>query len=193
MRTHRQVNSLLRSRKTEDRLRGLRLIAEEPAYGDEELLIPLLSDSSQIVASRAARLLADRAFYAAVPKLAERYLWYHEQPLERDPGCMVRSEIVQALGTLAGRTAADVIRLAVRTVQIETVAGGLEDTATGLRANGALALANTLGPDALTDLAILLFDMKPKVAVPPQRGTVCQCGAPSSSSPRPWPGGWSRC
>lgn len=167
MRRNDPVRTLLRSRNTEERLKGLRLIAEKPTPGDIALLRPLVYDSSQIVVSRAVRLLAEQSCYEAVPDLMERYIWYHEQPVERDPGCMVRSEIVQALGVLAGRRAADVIRLAVGTVQIEPVAGGLEDTATGLRANAALALANVIGLDALTDLAILLFDMKPNVAVPP--------------------------
>lgn len=162
-----EVLSLLRSRNTEDRLRGLRLMTEDPSLADVPILMRLLHDRSQIVAARAVRLIADRSVYEAVPDLMKRYLWFHDKPLDRDPGCTVRCEIVLALGKLAGRSAIDVIRLAMRTVQIETVAGGLEDTATGLRANAAIALANVGDQDALTDLAILLFDMKPNVAVPP--------------------------
>ena len=182
MRIDDPVPTLLRSRKTEDRLKGLRLLAEKPCAGDVTLLLPLLYDPSQIAASRAVRLLADRSYHAAVPKLLERYRWYHDEPVARDPGCTVRSEIVQALGVLAGRQAVDVLRLAVRTVQIETVAGGLEDTATGLRANAALALANVVGVEAATDLAILLFDMKPNVAVPPREAPYAKVAARAAAA-----------
>lgn len=158
---------LLKSRSTEDRLKGVRLMAQDPSLTDVPMLIKLVHDRSQIVAARAVRLLADRSCYEAVSELIERYLWLHEKPTDRDPGCTVRSEIVLALGTLAGRRGIDILRLALKTVQVEVVSGGLEDTATGLRANAAVALANAGDQSALTDLAILLFDMKPNHEVAP--------------------------
>ena len=149
----------------------------KPCAGDVTLLLPLCTilPRSPPPGSTATVRTTRRA------KLLERYRWYHE-PVARVPGCTVRSEIVQALGVLAGRQAVDVLRLAVRTVQIETVAGGLEDTATGLRANAALALANVVGVEAATDLAILLFDMKPNVAVPPSEAPYAKVAARAAAA-----------
>lgn len=143
------------------------MMTADPSLIELAALVRLVEDPSQIVAARAVRLLSDRDCYQAVPNLLERYLWLHEKPLDRDPGCTVRAEIVRALGNFADRRGVEVLRLALTTVQIEVVSGGLEDTATGLRANAALALANMADPKVVSDLAVLLFDFKPNTSVPP--------------------------
>lgn len=164
---HDELQRLLQSRRTEDRLKAIRLMGAEPTLLDVPALLRLTADRSQLVAARAVRLLADQGVQQAVPELIARYVWLQENGPERDPGCTVRCEIVRALGLLAPRSANDVLRVALRTVQIEAVSGGPEDTATGLRANAALALANTGDPRVVTDLAIMLFDFRPNTSVPP--------------------------
>ena len=109
-------------------------------------------------AALAAEALGESADDAAALAMTERFGFLSEDGLARDPGCHIRANLAFALGRLDYRPASDVLRVGIRTTQIEAVGGVPFDTAAHLRANCALALAQIRDPDCVRDIALLLFD-----------------------------------
>jgi HEAT repeat protein len=110
------------------------------------------------VAAEAATLLGDCADMAADMVMVERFLWLAEKGATRDVGCHVRAHLALAFGKRECHLAIDALRIGVKTVQIEAVGGVPFDVGAFLRANSALALAQMRAPDALRDIAPMLFD-----------------------------------
>lgn len=154
-----QIAALLRSRKTEERIRAVKQLAAQPVSQVQALLLTVLGDKSGYVAGLAARALGEGADETACAQMNARFLYLSEEGLKRDPGCHVRAELAFALGRLDYRWAADALRVGLRTTQIEAVGGVPFDTAAHLRANCALALGQIRAPDALRDITPLLFDI----------------------------------
>jgi HEAT repeat protein len=152
------LETLLRSRKVEDRIRGVKRLANRPLSEAQPLLLKMLADKSGYVAAEAARLLGNGADDDACEAMVTRFEYLSEDGLKRDPGCHVRAALAFAFGRLEQHRAADALRCGIRTVQIEPVAGVPFDTASHLRANCALALAQIQARGALRDIAPLLFD-----------------------------------
>lgn len=149
---------LLRSRKTEDRIRGVnRLIrSRDPAAVGQ--LVNLLRDRSNYVASLAAEALANCAGFDECSAMRDCFFWLSEDGLQRDPGCHIRSHLAYAFGRLDYRTGIDALHAGARTVQIEFVGGKPFDTGAHLRANSCLALAALHAADAVTPIAYLLYE-----------------------------------
>lgn len=123
---------------------------------DQVALIEALADPAALVVEEAAkRIESPRAAGA----LLRAYLRIDSQA--GDPGCWGRMALLEALARLSAPEGEDAAVRAVRTVQVEPVAGGMSDTATGLRVAGAGVLANLQVPGALLDLAWLLHDFEP--------------------------------
>lgn len=127
---------------------------------DQAVLVRALGDPSPHVVAAAAKRIADPA---AAGALLAAYLRLHAGGAASDAGCWGRQALLEALGRLDVPEAEDAARLALRTVQVERT-----DTATGLRALGALLLANRRAPGLLVDLALLLFDIEPDAPCAPQ-------------------------
>lgn len=133
-----------------------------------------LADASHLVVEAAARRLAGAAADGgrvparAAPALLEAYLRLDAGAPDSDTGCWARTALLEAMERLDAPGAEQAARLAVRTVQVEAVAGGRKDTATGLRVAAAAMLANRGTPGALLDLAWLLFDFEPGWPCSPQ-------------------------
>lgn len=95
---------------------------------------------------------------SAAEQMTERFGFLCEDGPGRDPACHIRAKLAFALGRLEYSTAAEVLRVGIRTVQVEAVGGVLFDTGAFLRANCALALAQIRNPDCVRDIALLPFD-----------------------------------
>lgn len=143
------------ARSAAARLKVLRTNADPDAIRES------LHDPSPLLVEEAAKR-------ARTPNMAgpllEAYCRLHAGAPQSDPGCWARMAIMEALSRLDAPEGEDTARLAVRTVQVEAVSGGMTDTATGLRVAGAGLLANLRVPGALLDLAWLLHDTEPNAA-----------------------------
>src|SRR5687767_11061522 len=126
-------------------------------------LIPFLAHRSPVVVQAAAEGLGELERAEAVGPLIEAY---ERADSEGDKGCHTRTAIVRALGQIGIAGAEPVVRRAINTVQIEAVGGGREDTAMTLRGAAAFALARVDPENAIHDLAPMLFDVEPNLAVP---------------------------
>ena len=159
-----KVQTLLRSQRTEDRLRAAKLLARQ--RGPLDLLLRALRDRSPYVAAVAAEALVECADEEAAPAMVECFEYLSEKGAKRDPGCHIRSHLAFALGRLEYTPAADALRVGIRTVQLEPGFGGPADTADHLRANCALALAQFRAHGAIRDIALLLFGDAQQCLVP---------------------------
>ncbi len=152
------LNALIKSKKLEERLRAVRLASRLPEGERMAPLLQLLRDRANYVAAMAAEALGASADWKSAGDMRERFLWLSEDGPKRDPGCHIRSHLAYAFGRLEYSPAHDALRTGLRTVQIEAVGGVPFDTAASLRANCALALAHLHDPDAVREIAPLLFD-----------------------------------
>lgn len=153
-----QVRKRLRSKQTQDRIAAVRQASNLDETVRQALLLEALADKSPYVGALAAEALGESADDAAALTMTERFRFLSEDGPARDPGCHIRANLAFALGRLDYRPASDVLRLGIRTTQIEPVGGVPFDTAAHLRANCALALAQIRDPDCVRDIALLLFD-----------------------------------
>ena len=152
------VKDLIASKKLEDRLRAVRLASRLPDAERSASLLLLLSDRANYVAALAAEALGGYADWQSAGEMRERFLWISKDGPKRDPGCHIRSHLAYAFGRLEYTPAHDALYIGLRTVQIEFVAGVPFDTAASLRANCAIAVAHLHDPDAVREIAPLLFD-----------------------------------
>src|SRR5579871_4526276 len=124
-----QVLMLLRSRRTEDRIRAVEALGRSPEPDDIPLLLEALRDRSHYVAALAATGLSEAAPREFAPELLERFDELAADGLKRDPGCHIRAHLAFALGRLEYGPAIESLRAGIRTHQIEPVAGVPTDTA----------------------------------------------------------------
>lgn len=146
-------------KKTTERLKAI------AALSDQGALAQALSDPSHLVVEAAAKRIEHPRCAAA---LLQAYGRLHAGAPSADPGCWAREAVLAALARLGAPEAEEAARLGIRTVQVERVSNGLVDTATGLRAAAASALANLSARGALIDLAVLLNDFEPNVPASPR-------------------------
>lgn len=164
---------MAKSNKIADRVQQVK------ASTDRAFVQAALADRSALVVEAAAQRLtgwlrqeeADGiSLFALAGALESAYHRLHEGAPASDPGCWGRLALLECLGTLhgkgrAGAAEAEVAaRLAIKTVQIEVLTFGPQDSGKGLRASAALVLANLRPPGALMDLGLLLFDDAPNEA-----------------------------
>ncbi len=152
------VGELIKSKKLEERLRAVRLAARLPEGERIAPLLLLLRDRANYVAALAAETLGACADWQSAREMREQFLWLSEDGLKRDAGCHIRSQLAYAFGRLEYTPAHDALRIGLRTFQIEAVGGVPFDTAASLRANSALAFAHLRDPEAVREIAPLLFD-----------------------------------
>ncbi len=153
-----KIGTRLASKQTEERMRAvghLRRIADADA---QTLLLKTLKDRSHYVGALAAEALAECADERLLPQLIALFDWFAEDGLGRDTGCHIRGHLAVLFGRMEAQSAVDALRVGIKTRQMEAVGGIPTDTAVHLRANCALALAQLRPPDALRDIALLLFD-----------------------------------
>ena len=151
-----QANSLLASRKVEDRIRAISFILKLPQAEQQSLLLRALQDKTNYVASLAAEALGQFADISALHEMDTHFLTLSEDGLKRDPGCHIRAHLAFAFGRLEYLGALSALRIGIRTHQIEAVGGVPFDTAAHLRANCALALAQ-IGVRMLCEILLYCF------------------------------------
>ncbi len=142
----------------EAELAQLNAVRGDPTAGDgPEVLRRALASRSNLLAARAAEIVAEWELGGYAPELAAAFERFLEDAVRRDPTCAAKIAIADALNRLETRDAG-LFRRGLRHVQMEPVWGGQEDTAARLRAACALGLARSDPPDALLELARLLAD-----------------------------------
>src|SRR5438876_2106827 len=151
------------NRAAAEALADIRRVASLEPESSLEKLIPFLTHRSNPVVQAAAEALGELERPEAVKPLLEAY---ERADSERDRGCHTRTAIVNSLGRIGMATSEPVVRRALKTIQIETVGAGREDTAVLLRATAAYALARIDPENAIHDLALMLFDVEPNLPVP---------------------------
>jgi HEAT repeat protein len=153
------LTTLLKSRRTEDRIRAVQRLAALPGVESQRWLLRALRDRSNYVATLAAEALSEVAEEDIALEVLERFEELLTEGAKGDPGCHIRSHLALALARLDYQPSIPALRRGIRTVQIEAVGGTPFDTGAHLRANCALALAQLRAPDAARDIAGVLFDI----------------------------------
>lgn len=150
-----ELKTQLRSKRVEDRLRAVSILANRADDADaQELLLAALLDKSPYVALRAAKALVEGAVWGSAPILLDRFHGFMEAGTKRDPGSEVRAHLALALARLGYRPAIEPLRAGLRTREPL----GPHDGAAPLRSACARALSQLRPPTALLDLALLLFE-----------------------------------
>lgn len=146
----------------DERARRLRRLAQEPSStaGVKEIARALRLKNNHIVAA-AASVAETWREASCVDALAAAFEHFMTDPVKRDPGCVAKLAIVQALREIE-HLREDLLLHAARHVQPEPVYCGREDTAAPLRVAAASALAELLHPDADFVLADLIQDPEPR-------------------------------
>ena len=149
---------MARKSMVEERLARLQRLEADPASteGRSDLRKALQAASRTVVAS-AARLVATHQLDDLAPDLEAAFDRFMTNPARTDKGCIGKLAIVDALDRLEA-DGEGVFLKGVRHVQMEPVYGGKADTASNLRGNCALALAQLGHPKVLYELANLLAD-----------------------------------
>ncbi len=146
------------SKRAEERIREVSRLANRLDDSSTAALVAALRDPSAYVAKLAVDALAERASYALCATLLGELEYFHRDGSKRDPGCYLRTGIVQILGKFEYLQAADAFRTGIKTVQVESIGGVSVDMGAQLRAASALGLAEIRDPNALRDITPLLFD-----------------------------------
>jgi len=146
---------MARGRSFEQKLARLDEISNAPVSPEAmDALRDTIRGTSSLLAARAAEIAGHKSLEDLIPDLVvafDRFM------VEQDKQCAAKIAIVDALNKLQyeGR---DLLLRGIRHVQMEPVWGGQADTAAPLRAECALALARMGTPEALFELATMLFD-----------------------------------
>lgn len=151
--------------KYEKAIEAISNVSSMPPEQALETLMNCAKKSNALAAARAVKAMANLPSPIVVPALISLYNWVEEDPHKRDRGCDTRLAIVEAFGEIGSRQTIEILRKAVRTIQIVRLGPTPEDIAIGLRAAAAVALAK-VDPDALYELALLLFDFEPHKDTP---------------------------
>lgn len=145
----------------QERLDAVRALGADPTRPEAlaELRRVLKLRTSHVVAV-AADVVAEHRLEGFEELLVAAYEHFEHDPIRRDPSCSAKAAIVRALEAL-GTHRDDLLRRAVRCVQLEPSWGRPVDTATGVRGHAAMALVGTGAHDVPVLLAELLADPLP--------------------------------
>lgn len=145
----------------QQRLDAVRALRDDPTSPETlDALRRLLKLRTSHVVAAAADHVTEHRLDGFEDLLVAAYEHFERKPVERDPGCTAKAAVVRALEALGTRRD-DLLRRAIRTVQLEPSWGRPVDTATAVRAHAAMALVNTGAPDVPVLLAELLTDELP--------------------------------
>lgn len=125
----------------------------------------LLDRKANRVVAKAVRICERERYSQACEELVGIYPWYREKnPTKRDPGCRVKTAILQALYSLDHRVA-EFYRSNLDYIQMEPVWGGTEDAAQEIRSIAGKGLAYCNEPGVILKLVELLADAEWQVRV----------------------------
>jgi HEAT repeat protein len=142
-----------------DQIAALNELRADPTTDSaRQALRAALTDRSNRVVARAAEIAGESAGDDLVPPLLETYGRLLVDPVKKDPGCVGKIAIAEALVKLECHDL-DFYRSGIRHTQYEPVWGGEEDTAAPVRSASAMGMvlcASIL--EALSQFAELLAD-----------------------------------
>ena len=121
-----------------------------------------LAGRQSVAAARAAEIVGEAELHEFEEALTVAFDRFMETPVKRDPGCLAKAAIAEALHQLDARCGA-LYLVGARHVQMEPVYGGRADTAAPLRAAAARGLVRMNHPDALLVLSEALADAEAPV------------------------------
>lgn len=143
---------MVKSRKLESLLAELQQIRPNPTTSEAMLLLRQLLTSKQPVAiAQAAKLIAEAEHYNLIPDMVAAFEWAMTKPSERDPGCIAKFKLADALYRLEYSNE-DLFLQGIR------YAGTSSDRAAPLQSVCALGLVRMNYPDVMSELADLLAD-----------------------------------
>lgn len=127
-----------------------------------------------LVASKAARIVADFELSALADDLDFSFRRFLNDPIKTDKGCFAKIAIADALAAL-GADLPELFIRGMRHIQMEPSFGPPVDTAAGLRASCAVGLANSRRAEALLEIVPLLADREPETRAGAARA-IARCG-----------------
>ncbi len=154
-----------KSRKLAETLAILAQIRAHPT--SEEGIITLrqvLKSKYSLAVAQAAKIVGESNIIELVADLVEAFARMMVKPTQVDQNCLAKKEIAQTLYCLE-YSDENLFLQGIRHVQMESVWGGIEDTAAHLRGICALALVRMNYSDVMNELADLLADPKPEARV----------------------------
>jgi hypothetical protein len=154
------VSKRLPKRKStlDDELADLAPAESDPSSPDvRERVLRALGSKHALVVARAAALIGGERLDGYDDLMIAAYARFLENPAKSDPGCRAKHALLEALDHVEHIDHEPFLN-ATEYVQREPRYGGAEDTATGVRARGALALARLGYPDVFLVLGRLLSD-----------------------------------
>jgi len=155
------MRAVVRRDSLQQQLESVGLAARTPRSADSiEVFRRALRAHANIPAARAAQAAAEHGLSELVPDLVASFSYFIEQAVKRDPHCMAKLAIAEALDRL-DYSEPELFLQGLRHMQLEPVWGGTTDTAASLRARCMAALVRTSYPDRYRLLADLLFDSCP--------------------------------
>jgi hypothetical protein len=116
-----------------------------------------LGDSSNLVASEAAKISGEGRFTDLMPDLVAAFDYFLENPVKKDKLCRAKIAIAEALNQME-YSEEDLFWRGARHVQPEPVWGGSQDTAAPLRVTSAFALVRLHAHGVMPFLVDLLND-----------------------------------
>ncbi len=150
---------MAKSRKLESLLAQLQQIRPNPTTPEAMLLLRQLLTSQQPVAiAQAAKLIAEAEHYSLIPDMVAAFEWAMTKPKERDPGCIAKLKLADALYRL-DYSNEDLFLQGIR------YAGDSNDRSAPLRSVCALGLVRMNYPDVMGELADLLADPEPDAQI----------------------------
>jgi HEAT repeat protein len=157
-------------------LRVKELRRDPSAPGSEGALREILRSRFSHAAAKAAEVAGDAQLRELEPDLVAAFDRFLQDPSKRDPGCLAKTAIVDALQQLDSDEG-DLYLRAARHVQLEPVYGGRQDTAPALRGAAARGLVRMNHPDAMVILAELLADAELPARIAAARALAAHGGA----------------
>ena len=156
-----------------DALRTIGEAAQRPReLASRALIRDFLAHRSNHVVARAARAAREADLAELAPQLIAAFPRFLEDPVRRDPGCVAKTAIVQALLAFGDAAGSDVFLRGAAHVQREPAFGKPIDTAPELRATSAMGLVVTGHGAALPVCVGLLVDPEPLARAGGIRGLV---------------------
>ncbi|MBT3270762.1 hypothetical protein HN371_26710 [Candidatus Poribacteria bacterium] len=153
-------------RPTDDAL--IARLAEMNRAGLTDECVPDLRDMlrrrSSVLIARAARAVVTLQAAELTSDLITTFVRLLDSPAKADEGCIAKVALAEAMDALRLPDTEPFLR-GIRHTQMEPVYGGTEDTAPGLRAQCAFALARLGGVDAMLALTALLTDPEAEARV----------------------------
>jgi hypothetical protein len=156
---------MAKSRQLEALIDALNQIRPDPtAETGLATLGKVIGSQYGVAVAQAARIVSQAEIYALAPDLVEAFDRFMVKPKDRDPGCLAKQAIAEALYRLEYSDETLFLK-GIRHRQWEPIWGGQVDTAPKLRGTCALGLVRMNYPAVMVELADLLADPDPEARI----------------------------